>query len=60
MSHLVVCNYKGNGDVGNPVALYRRRDLRNLEVDYPGAINYDGDDEAVIGGWVYFELDAED
>lgn len=60
MSYLVVCNYKGGGDVGNPVALYRCRDLKNLRTDYPGVVDYDGDDEAVIGGWVYFELDAED
>lgn len=59
MSYLVVCEYKGKGNVGNPVNLYRERDKNLLTVDYPGAVDYDGDDEAVVGGWVYFQLDVE-
>lgn len=60
MSYLVVCNYMGNGVVGTPVGIYRKRNLRNLLIDYPGAVDYEGDDEATVGGWVYFELDEAD
>lgn len=56
----VVCAYLGDGVVGEPLAIYRKKDKHNMDVDYRNPTDYNGDTLPVRGDFTYVELSVQD
>lgn len=53
----VVAYYAGNGDCGPPLVAYKL--LSDLRMDYPKAVDFDGEEDPIVGDFVFscIELD---